>query len=334
MGPRNSCLARLSKLWLVALLCLAGLAFTFALPSRIFVTMASVLWGFGLFFLHSWWRTALYSNGQITFRAFFGVVFTTFLIMALLFGSLHFLTFQSSRNAAEHYRLSNVSRIGGATERVLVRTYLRWKVDDYRLKHSLKPGDSLAVLVDEKLIPELKSRVADRIKALLSVDKTKFPQLSREIDSAKVAQLIHDLAVEYELLGAYYKQPGELAYVGGFLEREVFGWYEALPSNLQRRGSTYAAMMILTITEILHVMDRVAATNVRRDQRELYVAFVVFSSMILVTAGFGDILPNSLGAYLIVFMQIVAYVSFFVLLVPWGFGLREKQKKPNNDNTN
>jgi hypothetical protein len=64
------------------------------------------------------------------------------------------------------------------------------------------------------------------------------------------------------------------------------------------------------------VLNQLPAKDTTSVGRQLYISALLFSSMLFMTAGYGEIISNSVMTDLIMFIQFVVYIITFVILFP------------------
>lgn len=300
--------------WSILILHLTPIVATLALLTRLTLVLATVLLLYDLSLVISWTRE--YVNGRLPYGRFVLVALAATTILAFVFANLHFLLFESSTYVTENYRVAETARIGGAAERIFVRRYLQQKMNAYeqywgRPPDMILPRSSMANI----------ARVAHAAKAAIGqLLDLQLPSSTREgTDPLKLAGVIHELALESQAASAYYRT-GTVTPLGyeGVLERQALVEWQKLPPELQGDAQLYDVVVYLAIGWFLDKMGQVRPLE---EERQLYLAFLLFSSLIFMTVGFGDISANSLFAFTILFVQILAYIVAFVLLIPLGLDL-------------
>ena len=101
---------------------------------------------------------------------------------------------------------------------------------------------------------------------------------------------------------------------GDSARREAIQWIS--PDSEHRKNldtKRFTAAMAIAAEQLLAKFPK---TDTRSEGQQLYTAALLFSSMLFMTAGYGDIIPNSIMTNLIMFVQFVVYIISFVILLP------------------
>jgi hypothetical protein len=146
-------------------------------------------------------------------------------------------------------------------------------------------------------------------------------ELSQDLDPIELDKFADELASGQARLLRYYgsKIAENITWSERVLAPLVLEWVcrdsehqKTLDRNPCDTNRFNAAMVIAA--QLL--LDKLPERDARSEGRQLYTAALLFSSMLFMTAGYGDIIPNSIMTDMVMFLQFVVYIVSFVILLP------------------
>lgn len=317
-----------ASLWATPLIFLILLAFFVYATQRVIsyelaVFLLSAPVGSCTYLLLSWLRRQ--ARGSIPISIFLLAALVGIAGAAFGFANVHYSIFRGSRYPNEYYRVNRESFVGQVAERTLARAYLRQKEQDYQEVLEAQETSKQALAVAER-DHELRRAIKEEVTSLLT--SPLVPEKSDVPDPYELAEFVRALVLEQERLSRYYEviPKGALSYSGKVMEEIVFQRIER--SEILKKHDVNILMRIF----LREISNRIGQKGDSQESSRIYRAFVFFSSMLFLTAGSADIIPNSDNplVLLLLLVQFGVYVSIFVLLIPMSLNVT---KPPRNQSS-
>lgn len=216
-----------------------------------------------------------------------------------------------SASPGEHFRISEGSRARQSVERLVARPYLRTKIAEYEklFKDDRTASEALA---DKDLTFAVRTDVWTWLGPTTS-------EPSETPEPWAVATLVHALATESQRLTEYSRAAGGapgsymVGIVDGVVERRSAGFWTRDPIPHERGEKIANAVMLTMLREILRLIGKEGDVA---ERRELYLVCLLANGLLFMTAGSGDLAPNSVLAAAMVLSQFVVYIIGFLILLP------------------
>jgi hypothetical protein len=286
---------------LLLLLVISSIAVVYIWPTLVGVVAGALFIcyaGLGLWSL----RTRELPRRSRVLVAFMQIVFLT-----VVFGDVYFALLRFSSYPDQYFRVSPDARIGHALDRITARHFLADIHADLQAFLKQQRVDVSVFRNNEEFTWLISS-------GLMYEFAGPGPELSEDLDQSKLDVFAHSLALSRARLHRYYRSEmsAKYTYSEQPLSLLVIGWIS--PNSEKELDNTkYNVAMLLAAEKLL---EQFSPSREVFDGRELYLGALFFSSMLFMTSGYSDILPNSNLTFLLMGTQFIVYVVVFLFMIP------------------
>lgn len=247
------------------------------------------------------------SNGLPRFsRAL--IAFSRILFLTVLFGNVYFAFLSFSSYPDQFFRVSSDSRVGHALDRIIARQYLAKIHADYLMFLDKTQTDISAFRKDEEFTWLISSGVMEKFAGPVA-------ELSEDLEQDKLNNFAHSLALYQGRLYRYYPSgiSGKLPYT---TDDPIGSSAISFISTNDGKDLDFIKVNAAILLTTEKLQEQFTLSGELPDRRDIYLSSLFFSSMLFMTSGYGDILPNSPIIFLLMGINFIVYLVVFCFMIP------------------